>query len=94
MRHPQDQSWSDSGEAFYIWLYERPSSPWGWVGGLALVLLGLAVPLLPVAPYPVRYGRARGREGEGAPCSPACEVLGSRPAVDRARVSTLHAPAS
>lgn len=48
----QDQRWAD--DAFYIWTYELPTSPWFYVGAGALVLLVLMLCLFPLAPYQIK----------------------------------------
>ena len=46
------QRWAE--EAFYVWTYELPTSPWFYVGAGALVVLVLMMCLFPLAPYQVR----------------------------------------
>ena len=43
------QKWED--DAFYVWRYELPTSPWFYVGAGALVVLVLMLCLFPLAPY-------------------------------------------
>lgn len=40
-------------DAFYVWTYELPTSPWFYVGAGALVVLVLMMCLFPLAPYQV-----------------------------------------
>lgn len=41
-------------EAFYLWTYERPTSPWTYVIAVLGVLGVLLACLFPLAPYPVK----------------------------------------
>lgn len=49
---PIEQAWSE--ESFYVWLYDRPASPWQYVWSLLLVVGVFAVCCFPLAPYWVR----------------------------------------
>jgi len=50
--YEQDQSWDE--DAFYCWTFDRPMSPWLWVGSLALVVVVFLMCLFPLAPYSVK----------------------------------------
>lgn len=47
-------------EAFYAWQYNRPTSPWLYVGGVLLVLATLGACLFPLAPHWLRLWVAYG----------------------------------
>ena len=50
--YEQDQSWDE--DAFYCWTFDRPTSPWLWVGSLLLVVVVFLMCLFPLAPYSVK----------------------------------------
>lgn len=43
-----------SEEGFYAWTYDRPASPYLWIGSVLIAVIVLAACLFPLAPYKVK----------------------------------------
>ncbi|KAL4437010.1 hypothetical protein ABPG75_004149 [Micractinium tetrahymenae] len=47
---PPEQAMTFAEDGFYIWLYERPASPWAWVWTALIPLVVVGACLFPLAP--------------------------------------------
>ncbi len=43
-----------SEDAFYAWMYDRPASPYLWIGSVLIAVIVLGACLFPLAPYKVK----------------------------------------
>uniref|UniRef100_A0A061QPG5 Translocation protein SEC62 n=1 Tax=Tetraselmis sp. GSL018 TaxID=582737 RepID=A0A061QPG5_9CHLO len=50
--YEQDQRWEE--EAFYCWTFDRPTSPWLWLGSALMALVVFMLCLFPLAPYSLK----------------------------------------
>lgn len=50
--YEQYQNWDEG--SFYCWTFDRPTSPWLWLGSALLVVIVFGLCLFPLAPYSIK----------------------------------------